>query len=212
MRFLLVLLLPIPAALAHGEEVKIVLWNGEQLFDVNTVNRRADDVRAFGQHFKDADIIILDEVTSLAVVDAARNRMGFTGYHTACSDFAQNDNATFNSLEVGFISRYPLTNVLEFDPSPDNSGAAGEPAEEPLVRVNVPGIADVTTSRGFLTADMPALGLTLVATHLKSSRGSAGESDHDNARKRELVAAAMAKFVAGKLSSHGTGGWRYECG
>ena len=92
--------------------------------------------------------------------------------------------------------------MVEYDPSPDNTGAAGEPAEEPLTRVDVPGLADVTTARGFLTADVPALGITLVATQLKSSRGSAGEFDHDNARKRELVAAAMAKFVAGKLRAN----------
>jgi hypothetical protein len=38
-------------------------------------------------------------------------------------------------------------------------------------------------------------------THLKSSQGSAGAGDHEYAKKRELVAAAMAKFVADKLSS-----------
>lgn len=37
--------------------------------------------------------------------------------------------------------------------------------------------------------------------HLKSSRGSAGEADHDNARQREFVAAAIARFVARKLQA-----------
>ena len=184
---------------ASAEEIRIVLWNASMLFDVTTIDRRAGDLRAFGQQFQDADIIVLDEVTSLAVVDAARDRMGFSDYHTACSDFSQNDNAAFNSLEVGFMSKFPLANIVEYDPSLDNTGEAGEPEEKQLVRVDVPGMADVTTPRGFLVADIPALGITIVTTHLKSSRGSAGEADHDNAMKREVVAAAMAKFVANKL-------------
>lgn len=103
--------------------------------------------------------------------------------------------------ERSLISKHPLANLTEFDPTPDNTGAEGEPAEEQLVRVDMPGIADVSTSRGFLTADVPDLGVTLVATHLKSSRGGAGSGDHDNAKKRELVAAAMARFVAGRLQA-----------
>lgn len=57
-------------------------------------------------------------------------------------------------------------------------------------------------SRGFLTADVPAHGLTPVATHLKSSRGRAGESDHENVMQREVVAAAMAMFVAERLKEN----------
>lgn len=186
------------AVSAAAEEIKIVLWNCEKMFDVGTVNSRAADLQEFGQQFPDADIIILDEVTSLAVVNAARDKMGFTGFHTACSDFNQNDNDTFNSLEVGIISKFPLTNVVEFDVTPDQTGAADEPQEQPLEKVNLPGIADVQPGRGFLTAHIPSLGLTVVCTHLKSSGG--GQED-DNAKKREFVAAAMAKFVAGKLAA-----------
>ncbi len=198
MRFaILVLLFATP--LVSAKEIKIVLWNSEKLFDVISVYRRADDLRAFGEHFKDADIVILGEVTSLDVIDAARNRMGFTSYYTACSDFVQDDSDTFNSLEVGVISRFPLSNVVEFDPSPDNMGTTGEPAEERLVNVGLRGVSNVTPPRGFFTVDVPAIGVTLVATHLKSSRGSAGAGDYENAKKREFVAAAIAKFVANKL-------------
>ena len=68
-----------------------------------------------------------------------------------------------------------------------------------MERVNLQGIANVNPSRGFLTADVPDLGLTLVCTHLKSSGGG---DEGDNAKKREFVAAAMAKFVVGKLASN----------
>ena len=186
-----------------AEEIHIVLWNGEKLFSVDDVEGRADDLGAFATEFPDADIIVLDEVTSIDVVKAVRDRMGYTGFHTACSDFSQNDNLGVNSLEVGIISRFPLTNVVEFDPSTDNTGQPGEPGEEPLVDIGVPGISNLQTSRGFLTADVADLGITLVCTHLKSSQRSSGQSDHDNAKKRELVAASIARFVAGRLSGNG---------
>jgi endonuclease/exonuclease/phosphatase family metal-dependent hydrolase len=188
---------------AQVQQKRIVLWNAQGLFSVNAVNTtRATDLQDFGNHFSDADIVILDEITSLAVVNAVRDKMGFTGFHTACSDFSQNDDNQFGSLEVGIISRFPLTNVLEFDQTTDNTGQPGEPAEQQLVVPIVPGIASVNTARGFLTADVPALGLTIAATHLKSSRGaSPGLADHSNAQKREAVAAAMARFVATKRTS-----------
>ena len=97
-----------------------------------------------------------------------------SGKVTTCSDFAQNDNNTFYSLEVGIITKFPLANVVEFDQSPDNTGAPGEPEEEQLVNVGVPGIANVNAARGLLTADISDLGITLVVTHLKSSQSSAG--------------------------------------
>jgi len=130
--------------------------------------------------------------------------MGYAGYHTACSDFAQDDFNTFNSLEVGLISKFPLANVIEYDPSPDNTSAAGEPAEERLVRTNMPGIANARSSRGFLAADVPSLGITLLAAHLESSRGQSGQPDHENARRREFLAAAMARFVSYRLKVDAT--------
>ena len=46
-----------------------------------------------------------------------------------------------NSLKVGIISRLPLKNVEEFDITPDNTGAPGEPDAEELKRVDLKGIA-----------------------------------------------------------------------
>ncbi len=200
MRYIAALtLLLLASGLCAAEEIRIVLWNSERMFDVDTVQRRAADLREFADSYPDADIIVLDEVTSLEVVAAIRDRLGLTGYHVACSDFAQDDHDTFNSLEVGIISRFPLTDVLEYDPSPDNTQAVGEPAERPLVNIGLPGLADAMPSRGYLVARVPHLGLTVLATHLKSARGQTGQADLENAQQREFVAASMARFVSSTL-------------
>jgi len=52
----LIALFSLATSHAQGEEIKIVLWNARTLFDVATVNDRADDLRDFGQHFAGADI------------------------------------------------------------------------------------------------------------------------------------------------------------
>jgi len=204
MRFPLILLLLLFSGVASAEELQVVLWNGEQLFNTEAVKARADDLRSFGAAFKEADIIFIDEVCSIEVVNAARDAMGFAGYHTICSDFNPDDDDTFNSFEVGLISRFPLTNVIEFDPSPDNSGKPHQPKEQKLFQVRLPGLESLPVSRGFLAADAPALGLTLMITHLKSSRGAIGVRDLTNAMRREQVAAAMAQFAADKLRANTT--------
>jgi endonuclease/exonuclease/phosphatase family metal-dependent hydrolase len=126
-------------------------------------------------------------------VEKVRELMGLTGYHLAMSDFEQHDLGEFNALEVAILSRFPLDNVLEFDRSPDNQ--AGDPAEQKLERVDLPGIAETGTSRGFLAADVPQAKLRLIVTHLKSSNGQVGNPDRQNAQKRELVAAAIVEHV-----------------
>ncbi|MFH5804456.1 hypothetical protein [Alienimonas sp. DA493] len=76
----------------------------------------------------------------------------------------------------------------------------GYSEERRLERVDLRGIAEEGVGRGFLAADVPELGLMAVATHLKSSGGKSGPEDYGNARKRELVAAAIARHVAGRLA------------
>jgi hypothetical protein len=170
--------------LAPAQKSASSAGTSKSCFDVSTVNARSTDLAAFGQQYDDADIIVLDEVCSLDVVNAALDKLGtaFAGFHTACSDFAQNDADTFNSLEVGIISRFPLANVVEFDQTRDNTGQPGEPAEQQLTAPSLAGIEEVSVSRGSLTADVPALGITLLTTHLKSSQGSAGAGNHENAK------------------------------
>jgi hypothetical protein len=108
--------------------------------------------------------------------------MGLVGDHITMSDFEQNDNRQFNALEVAILSRLPLTNILEFDRSPDNQ--PGDPEDRKLERVDLPGIANTWVSREFLSAEVSDAKLVLIVTHLKSSNGRVGASDRENAQKR----------------------------
>jgi hypothetical protein len=203
MRLPTVVLLVLLALPANATEVNIVAWNCETMFDAPTVVARSDDLRNFGQYYERADIVILTEVTSLEVVNAIRDRMGLLGFHTVCSNFAPDDFDQYNSFEVGVISRFPLSNAVEYDPTPDFKGRPNEPREERLTNDLASSALRLESSaglRGFLAVDVPALHLTLAFTHLKSSRGASGESDHDNARLREFVATSMVRFAAGRLS------------
>jgi endonuclease/exonuclease/phosphatase family metal-dependent hydrolase len=172
--------------------LRIVSWNIEALFAPSVAQARQSDFTQFAADLK-PDILVLQEVTQLATVEKVRELMGLTGYHLAMSDFEQNDLGEFNALEVAILSRFPLDNVLEFDRSPDNQ--PGDPAEQKLERVDLSGIAETGTSRGFLAADVPHVKLRLIVTHLKSSNGQVGNPDRQNAQKRELVAAAIAEHV-----------------
>jgi endonuclease/exonuclease/phosphatase family metal-dependent hydrolase len=181
--------------------LRIVSWNAEALFTPSAAQARHSDFTQFAADLK-PDILVLQEVTQFATVETVRELMGLTGYHIAMSDFEQNDLGEFNALEVAILSRFPLENVLEFDRSPDNQ--PGDPAEQKLERVDLPGIAETGTSRGFLYAEVPHAKLSLIVTHLKSSNGQVGHSDRQNAQKRELVAAAIAEHVHDILLRVGT--------
>ena len=137
----------------------------------------------------DFDILLVNEIKNQEDLDNLMSAMGREDFHTAISSF---ENGSGN-LEVGIISRFPLTEIVEFDHSPDNSGAMI--AERQLERVNQSGIEDVDVSRGFLVAEVPELELFVIVSHFKSSRGRSGRQDFSNAQKRELVAAAVATHV-----------------
>ena len=180
---------------ALADEAVIALWNGRELFEVADAEARSEQLRHFAVEVK-PDVLLLDEVCSLAVVEKVREVMGLDGYHVACSDFSQRDDLKYNSFEVAILSKYPLTRVIEFDQSPDNSPYCddGEPNEIPLTAASLlkQGIMNAVVSRGVLWARIDDLKLTICLTHLKSS--SRGD-DSRNAMKREYVAAAMALSV-----------------
>ncbi len=181
---------------AAAETVRIATWNVRDAFTVADVIDRAGDYAEMASTIE-PDLLLLQEVTSLAVAREIRNRMG-TAYKNAyvvCSDFNQDDNEERASFEVAIISKHPFGQVLEFDPTPDNASLKTEPPEARLVKVA--GVSSISTSRGYLWAEIPDLGLTVANVHLKSSRGEnkCGER-RANARKRERVAAAVAAGVA----------------
>jgi len=182
-------------AFAAADDVKIVLWNGEELFTEADVQAKAAQMQQLVGDLE-PDILLIDEVCSLAVVEKVRDVMGLTGYHVACSDFNQRDDQMHSSFEVGIISRYRIDRIVEFDQTPDNKfyGRDGEPDEIPLQidRFLKLGVQEAGVGRGFLWARFDELELTLCVTHLKSSRSG---DDRRNAMKREYVAAAMAGSV-----------------
>lgn len=176
-------------------EVRLVTWNVRELFTTGDVAERAQDFQRFAAEVR-PDVLVVQEVTSLKVVTALRDAMGLAGYHVACSDFEPSDIPDHAAFEVGIISRFPLTQVLEYDPSPDFAPGRGAADELPLAPAYKLGVKQAyRDTRGFLWARIEALGWTVVAVHLKSSRGVDGTEDLENAARREFVAAQVALGV-----------------
>jgi endonuclease/exonuclease/phosphatase family metal-dependent hydrolase len=139
---------------------------------------------------------MIQEITSQAVAEAVRDAMGLKGFHVACSDFTPGDKPDFSDFEVAVISRWPLSQVIEYDPSPDASPDKETPQElelEPQLKLGIRRPNE--DIRGFLWARVDAVQMTVAVVHLKSSRGTAGPEDYENARKREFVAATVAVGV-----------------
>lgn len=172
-----------PLTVLAEESLTIATWN------VGFIDRSVENLDLDGfLEEADFDILIVNEIKQEEDLNQLKSRMGRADFFSAMSSFDRGNNG----LEVGIISRYPLTNIVEYDRSLDGSGGI---VERRLERVNVRGIADVGVGRGFLVAEVPELKLFVIATHLKSSRGRSGERDRSNAQKRELVAAAISEEV-----------------
>lgn len=173
-------LCPLPSF--ANEELTVATWN------VAFLDRDVDDLdlNSFLNEV-DFDILLVTEIETQADLDALTGEMGLNNFHTAISTFQRGSNQ--GDLEVGIISRFPLTNIVEFDRSVDGAGSI---TERRLERVDQRGIADVGVGRGFLVAEIDSFDLFVIVSHFKSSRGRSGEDDFSNAEKRELVAAAVA--------------------
>ena len=181
---------------AAAEPVRIVAWNVHEGFTPEAMRARAADFQQFARA-EQPDLVLVEEVVSLAVVEAVRDAMGLQGYECACSDFAPGDEPDFGFFEVGLISKYPLSQVIEYDATPDRvatkTAAPAELALNPLLKLGIERPNDDV--RGFLWARIDALKLTVNVVHLKSSRGVDGGEDRANAAKREYVMAAVAAGV-----------------
>ncbi len=168
---------------------RIVTWNVREIFTPLDAERRTADLEAAADALS-PDILLIQEVASCDAAGAVRNLMGLRDFHLACSDFDK-DGGQHSAFEVAIISRYPLEDVVEFDPSPDGRGTN---KEEPLRQVA--GVPPVGVARGFLRARVPALNLAVSVVHLKSSQGAGGKEDRKNASQREYVAGAVAADAA----------------
>lgn len=183
-----------PPQVWGDQPITVATWNVAQ------IDREVSDLNTDGFLAEvPFDILFVNEVKKQDHLDSLKAAWDIEEFHTAISSF---QNGTGN-LEVGIISRFPLTEIVEFDRSPDNGRTGID--EEKLERPNLAGIANVGVGRGFLVAKVAALDLYLIVTHLKSSRGASGRNDDgDNARKRELVAAAIATHVQKLREDHPT--------
>ena len=156
------------------------------------VQARAADIGRLAREL-DPDVLVVQEVTSKAIAGALAQAIG-SGYHVACSDFTQGDAGNHGALEVAVFSRLPIDQFIEYDVMPDNG--AGDPDEAALFPPSLPGLSlTPRPARGFLWARIDALGLTVTAVHLKSSRGASGQADYRNSQSREYVAAPVAASV-----------------
>ena len=172
-----------PLTVLAEESLTIATWN------VGFIDRSVDNLNVDGFLSEaDFDILVVNEIKEESDLDELKSKMGRADFFSAMSSF----DAGNNGLEVGIISRYPLTNIVEYDRSLDSSGGI---EERRLERVDLRGIADTGVGRGFLVAEVPERKLFVIATHLKSSRGRSGDRDRSNAQKRELVAAAISEEV-----------------
>lgn len=186
-------------AVATAKDVRIVTWNVYKC-------RSADEVRARGEDFKAAfevmkpDILLLQEVNSTEVIRTILRQAGEdpAKWHIAVSEFSPGWGVDWGDLEVAIVSRYPLSRVVEYDPEPDGNTVSKLP-ERPIEHDPKLPVAKVETNRGFLWAYIEPLKLTLISTHLKSSRGDGGAEDYPNAQQREFVAVAIAESVADDL-------------
>ena len=137
----------------------------------------------------DFDVLLVNEIKKQSDLEKMKQGMRRDNFFTTISSFSNGDG----NLEVGIISRFPLTNIVEFDQSID--GAVNGVTETTLKVSQIPGVANRNVGRGFLVAQIPDLNTFVIVSHFKSSRGRSGPGDFNNAEKRELVAVAVAEEV-----------------
>ncbi len=181
--------------------VRVATWNVHEGFTVDGIKSRTSDLAAFGSRIH-PDVLVMEEVVSPEVVKAVRDAMGLHDYHIAVSDFNPADPGDFTGLEVAVLSRFPITQAIEYDPTPDNHGKPNSLPELPIMPLAKLGMTTPEQDeqiRGFLWVRIDALRLTVVGVHLKSSRGADGEEDVENAVRREFIAAAVVDSVAQDL-------------
>ncbi len=173
---------------AAAENVRIASWNVREIFSEEDARARANELEKAANWLL-PDVLLLQEIGSCGAAEAIRGLMRLDGYHVVCTDFSE-DGHQHASFEVAVISRFPLANPVEFDPTPDGSTLVKEVPLNPAQ-----GVKPVPTDRGFLWVDVPHLRLHVAVVHLKSSRGKTGKQDSNNAEQREVVVSAVAAKV-----------------
>lgn len=195
---------PFREDVSRNKRLRIVTWNVREIFSSRDVSKRRKDFENFSKQLK-PDVLILQEFTSHKLAREIVNAMKLQGYYVASTNFKPSDSPSHSDFEVAIASRYPITEAIEFDPTPDNRRS--DLKERKLVPPRLRGLVKVGTSRGFLRVRIDALKLVVYGVHLKSSRGKSGNQDVGNARKREWVMAAAAKEITRDVTRYGSRGY-----
>lgn len=103
-----VLLFLAPAPCWAADDLTVATWNAALL------NRSVNDLalRDFAEAV-DFDILILNEIQTQTDLDQIKANLNRDHFSTAISSFSNGSG----NLEVGILSRFPLTEVVEFDQS-----------------------------------------------------------------------------------------------
>ncbi len=195
-RVALVFLLVAGSVACQTTQVKIITWNAMALMKPSDVVKRSQDIKRLVKEQR-PDILLLQEVTSYDVVDEVRDVMGGGDVfpHIACSNFEPSDEPKHTNFEVAIISKFPLSQVIEYDPKLDRNKGQNDPVEARLEPTPEIKINEVRASRGYLWAMLADIKLTVAVLHLKSSLGESGQDDLEHAKKREAVMAGVARGV-----------------
>lgn len=179
-------------------DVKIVTWNVKDMKSLSDVAERKNDLLRFSETMR-PDILILQEVSSKAIVEQIRNEMRLVDYSIAISDFLQPEGRDKAPFEVAFISKFPFQKLKEYDTTLDNGPESSN--EKKITPLSHIGIKEKRPGRGFLLGQIDDLKLTIIGLHLKSSRGKIGHPDKANAEKREVVMASVASTINKNINS-----------
>lgn len=187
---------------AAQAEMTIAIWN----IDGTHFSDRADQYKQFKAE-ANPDIIILNELLSHKMNAEFLSQAGFSGWSAVTSEFSKDsETKSYYKLEVGIASHYQISNMIEYDPRPDNDD------DENDLPIIIPSyIPDsqrrIKSYRGFILTEIPEKKLAIVAMHLKSSGGKTGKKDEKNSQKREIIIGAAIEAVASHKRSHT--GWSY---
>jgi endonuclease/exonuclease/phosphatase family metal-dependent hydrolase len=168
------------ATSSWAADVKIVSWN-VAASPYEKVLARASDYKKMADTLS-PDVIVLIELTGRPDIKAIAEAIGWPTYYATVSDGQVQGEEIHASLEVGVLSKIPITSVIEFDPKLEghinqvftNSKPDGDNSipvtEMPLKGIDMMGLA--ATDRGTLRVDL-ANGLTVFPVHLKSNSNDA---------------------------------------
>ena len=179
-----------------ASEVRIVSWNVAAQ-PMERVLARASDYRAMSDALA-PDVLVLIELTGVDDLKAIAKAVGWPTYYAAVSDGQLQGSEIHFSLEVGILSRVPITSVVELDSKPEGRThpvfTSMEPdgdASIPVKEVQLKGIDKMglaASDRGTLRVDL-SNGLTVFPVHLKSNSNDvcfAANDTIDNLKKLNL--------------------------